>query len=67
MRRFNDIRAKFDAMKEDSQKREALAIAFISSLKLTGIKVTLINSDITETDCGCGEKRHQRVFPFKRD
>ena len=70
MRRFNDIRAKFDAMKEDSQKSRGLGDSIEKFTKATGIKAVVDKfSDITETDCGCGERRDtlNRVFPFKRD
>lgn len=70
MRRFNDIRAKFDAMKEDSQKSRGLGDSIHKFTKATGIKAVVDKfSDITGKDCGCGERRDtlNRVFPFKRD
>ena len=70
MRRFNDLRAKFDAMKEDSQKSRGLGDSIHKFTKATGIKAVVDKfSDITGTDCGCGERRDtlNRVFPFKRD
>lgn len=70
MRRFNDIRAKFDAMKEDSQKSRGLGDSIEKFTKATGIKAVVDKfSDITGKDCGCDQRRDtlNRVFPYNRD
>ena len=70
MRRFNDIRAKFDAMKEDSQKSRGLGDSIHKFTKATGIKAVVDKvSKVTGKDCGCGQRRDalNRVFPFNRD
>ena len=70
MHRFDDIRAKFNAMKKDSQKSRGLGDSIEKFTKATGIKAVVDKvSDITGKDCGCGQRRDalNRVFPYNRD
>ena len=70
MHRFNDIREKFKAMKKESQKSRGLGDSIEKFTAATGIKAVVDKvSDITGTDCGCGQRRDtlNRMFPFNRD
>ncbi len=70
MHRFNDIRAKFNSMKKDSQKSRGLGDSIEKFTKATGIKAVVDKvSEATGTGCGCDERRDtlNRVFPFKKD
>jgi hypothetical protein len=70
MHRFDDIRAKFNAMKKDSQKSRGLGDSIEKFTKATGIKAVVDKvSKVTGKDCGCGQRRDalNRVFPYNRD
>lgn len=70
MHRFNDIRAKFNSMKKDSQKSRGLGDSIEKFTAATGIKAVVDKvSEATGTGCGCGERRDtlNRIFPFKKD
>ena len=70
MHRFNDIRAKFNAMNKESQKSRGLGDSIEKFTTATGIKAVVDKvSQVTGTDCGCSQRRDalNRVFPYSRD
>ena len=68
MHRFEDIRKKFNAMKETPQKSRGLGDSIEKFSKATGIKSVVDKiSKATGKDCGCNDRRDtlNRRFPFQ--